>query len=78
MEDKTILQQNRQAIDTAVEMLSASNVTTADMIGVCMILLEIIGGAQSEPKFSQELHTHALDRLIAAGPSAGAYAAVFS
>lgn len=73
----SVMDMNRSAIDSALEVLLSGSVTPSDAVAVCLILLEAIAGTRDEQSFNEELHAYSLDRLVQAGPSSGAYSAIF-
>jgi hypothetical protein len=78
--DDLNIEQNRQAIDAVLETLTTGRVSRADVVTICIAILESVCGVKNEPSFNQELHDYALNRLCeyeAREPS-GAVAAVLA
>ena len=78
MKEGMMLEQDREAIDTVIEVVSTSDIKSEDFIAFAEILLKTIGGVQDEPNFNKAAHAYALGRLAAAGPSERAYEIVFA
>jgi hypothetical protein len=63
-------EQSRQAIDAVLEVLAAGGASRADVVAICLVLLESVAGIKDEPNFNLALHKYALSRLCdVAGPS---------